>query len=279
MYIEDKKIKKLEEKAKVIRCHIVRMICNAQVGHPGGSLSAADILTVLYFHALNIDPKNPNWEERDRFVLSKGHAATALYSTLAERGFFSVDLLSTFGQVGSLLQVHPDKNKVPGVDASTGALGQGLSIALGMALGTRLGGKKYWVYALIGDGEMQEGQIWESAMSAAHYKVTNLITILDYNKVQLMGPVSKIIEISPVRDKWNSFGWNVIEIDGHNISQIISSIEEAKKFKEKPTIIIAHTIKGKGVSYMEGKYEWHGKAPSKKELEIAIKDLTRVGSK
>ncbi|MBM3702392.1 MAG: transketolase [Actinobacteria bacterium] len=272
--VEEKIIDDLKEKAKIIRCHIVEMIYRAQVGHPGGSLSAADILTALYFYILSIDPKNPDWEDRDRFVLSKGHAATALYSTLAERGFFPTDLLFTFGQIGSLLQVHPDKNKVPGIDASTGALGQGLSIALGMALGARVDGKKYWVYALIGDGEIQEGQIWEAAMCTAHYKVTNLITILDYNKVQLMGPVSKIMEVSPVKDKWLSFGWNVIEIDGHDMKQIINSIYEAKRVKQKPTIIIAHTIKGKGISYMEGTHEWHGKAPCKEELEIAIKELT-----
>jgi transketolase len=274
MVITNKKIiEELEEKAKIVRCNIVKMICNAQVGHPGGSLSAADILVTLYFYIMNIDPKYPNWENRDRFVLSKGHAATALYSTLAERGFFSVDLLSTFGKIDSILQVHPDKNKTPGVDASTGALGQGLSMALGMAMGARLDGKKYWVYALIGDGEMQEGQIWEAAMSASHYKVTNLITILDYNKVQLMGPVSKIMEVSPVRDKWQSFGWNVIEIDGHDIEEIINSIEKAKNYKEKPTLIIAHTIKGKGVSFMEGKCEWHGKVPCQEELEIALKEI------
>ena len=250
------------------------MISNAQVGHPGGSLSVADILTVLYFYALNIDPKNPDWEERDRLVLSKGHGAAALYCTLAERGFFSKDTLLTFGKIDSILQVHPDKIKVPGVDASTGALGQGFSIALGMALGARLDGRKYWVYAILGDGEIQEGQVWEAAMCAAHYRVTNLITILDYNRVQLMGPVAEIMEISPVKEKWISFGWNVVEIDGHNISEIISSMEKVKKFKSKPTIIIAHTIKGKGVSYMEGKSEWHGKPPCKEELKIAISELT-----
>ena len=264
----------LKEKAKTIRCHIVRMISNSQVGHPGGSLSVADILTVLYFHTLNIDPKNPGWEERDRLVLSKGHGAAALYSTLAEREFFSKDIFSTFGKIDSTLQVHPDKNKVPGVDASTGALGQGFSIALGMALGARLDNKKYWVYAILGDGEIQEGQIWEAAMCAAHYKVTNLITILDYNRIQLMGKIADIMEISPVKEKWVSFGWNTIEIDGHDIGEIISSIEEAKKFKNKPTIIIAHTIKGKGVSYMEGKSEWHGKFPCEEELKIAIRELT-----
>lgn len=272
--VSKEEIERLKEKAKNIRCSIVRTISNAQVGHPGGSLSVADILTVLYFHTLNIDPKNPDWDKRDRLVLSKGHGAAALYSTLAERGFFPKDILSTFGKINSILQVHPDKNKVLGVDASTGALGQGFSIALGIAMGARLDGKKYWVYAILGDGEIQEGQIWEAAMCAAHYRVTNLITILDYNRVQLMGKVAEIMEISPVKDKWVSFGWNAVEIDGHNISEIISSIEEAKKFKSRPTIIIAHTVKGKGVSYMEGKSEWHGKPPCKEELKIAISELT-----
>ena len=272
--VSKEEIERLKEKAKIIRCDIVKTISNAQVGHPGGSLSIADILTVLYFNTLNIDPKNPDWEERDRLVLSKGHGAAALYCTLAERGFFRKDILSTFGKIDSILQVHPDKNKVPGVDASTGALGQGFSIALGMALGARLDCRKYWVYAILGDGEIQEGQIWEAAMCAAHYRITNLITILDYNGVQLMGPVAEIMEISPVKEKWISFGWNVVEIDGHNISEIIGSIEKVKKVKNKPTIIIARTIKGKGVSYMEGKSEWHGKPPCKEELEIAISELT-----
>jgi transketolase len=275
MAIVNKKIlEELKEKAKKVRCNIVQTICNAQVGHPGGSLSATDILVALYFHVMDIDPKNPCWENRDRFILSKGHAAAGLYSTLTERGFFSHDLLNTFGRINSKLQVHPDKDKAPGIDASTGALGQGFSIALGMAMGARLDGKKFWVYVLIGDGEMQEGQVWEAAMSASHHKVTNLITILDYNKVQLMGPVSKITEVSPVKEKWQSFGWNTIEIDGHDIGEIINAIEEAKTHKEKPTIVIANTVKGKGVSFMEGKYEWHGKAPCKEELEIALKEIT-----
>lgn len=273
--VDKKTTRELEEKARIVRSSIVKMICRAQVGHPGGSLSATDILVALYFHIMNIDPENPDLKDRDRFVLSKGHAAAGLYSTLAERGFFSSDLLYTFGKIDSKLQVHPDKDKAPGVEASTGALGQGFSIALGMAMGARLDGKKYWVYSLIGDGEIQEGQIWEAAMCASHYKVTNLITILDYNKVQLMGPVSEIMEISPVKDKWLSFGWNVIEINGHDIQEIINSIEEAKNYKEKPTIIIANTIKGKGISFMEGKCEWHGKAPCPEELEIALKEIKK----
>jgi transketolase len=266
-------IRDLKERAKIIRRHVVKIISDAGVGHPGGSLSAVDILTVLYFHVLRIDPDNPNWEDRDRFILSKGHASSALYSTLAERDFFSTDLLSTFGRINSRLQVHPDMQKLPGIEASTGALGQGLSIALGMALGARLDNRNIHVYVLLGDGEMQEGQIWEAAMSAAHYKVDNLTAILDYNKVQLMGPVSAIMEVAPVKEKWLAFGWNVIETDGHDIKEIINSLHKARAFKGVPTIVIANTIKGKGCSFMEGKHEWHGKAPSKEELCRALSEL------
>jgi transketolase len=266
-------IKKLEEKAKLVRRHIVTMIAQAQVGHPGGSLSAADILTALFFHVLRIDPQNPEWEDRDRFVLSKGHAASALYATLAERGYFPVDRLSAFGRIDSALQVHPDKNKVPGVEASTGALGQGLSIALGMALGGRLDGKDFRVYALLGDGEIQEGQIWEAAMCAAHYKVDSLTAILDYNGIQLMGPIPTIMEIAPVRDKWCSFGWKVLEIDGHNMKEIVKALESAREVKGRPTMVVAHTIKGKGVSFMEATHEWHGRPLTQEELSQALAEL------
>jgi len=266
-------IKKLNDIARDIRRDIVKTIGSAQVGHIGGSLSAVDILTVLYFHILRIDPHNPQWEERDRFILSKGHGAAALYSTLAKRGYFSSKLLDTFGKINSRLQVHPDMHKVPGIEISTGALGQGLSVAIGMALGAKLEHKDIRVYVLIGDGESQEGQIWEGAMSAAHYKLSNLTAILDYNRVQLLGPVSEVMEVSPLADKWRTFGWEVIEVDGHNISQIIESLEKTKKIKNKPSIIIAHTIKGKGVSFMEGKASWHGKAPNKEEMEKALKEL------
>jgi len=266
-------IKKLNDIARDIRRDIVKTIGSAQVGHIGGSLSAVDILTALYFHILRIDPHNPQWEERDRFILSKGHGAAALYSTLAKRGYFSSKLLDTFGKINSRLQVHPDMHKVPGIEISTGALGQGLSVAIGMALGAKLEHKDIRVYVLIGDGESQEGQIWEGAMSAAHYKLSNLTAILDYNRVQLLGPVSEVMEVSPLADKWRTFGWEVIEVDGHNISQIIESLEKTKKIKNKPSIIIAHTIKGKGVSFMEGKASWHGKAPNKEEMEKALKEL------
>lgn len=249
------------------------MVAGAKVGHIGGSFSSAEILTSLYFYMMRIDPSNPNWPDRDRFILSKGHGATLLYSTLAERGFFPVKELSTFGKLGSILQVHPDRNKVPGVEACTGALGQGLSIGIGMALAAKIDKKDYHTYVVLGDGEIQEGQIWEAAMFASHFKLDNLTAILDYNNVQLMGNVPEIMQINPVKEKWNSFGWNTIEIDGHDFKQIISAANSAKMKKEVPTIIIARTTKGKGVSFMQNKCEWHGKVPSEGEYEKAIREL------
>jgi len=249
------------------------MITNAQVGHIGGSFSVTDILVSLYFSILNIDPANPDWQDRDRLILSKGHGATALYSTLAERGFFPVDELITFAKLGSRFQVHPDKRKVPGVEASTGALGQGLSIGAGMALAARLNAKNYHTYVILGDGEIQEGQVWEAAMFASHYKLGNLTAILDYNNVQLMGYIPEIMEIAPIKEKWISFGWNTIEINGHDHGQIINAVSEAKKIKSRPTIIIANTVKGKGVAFMENTCEWHGKAPCKEEYDTAIKEI------
>jgi len=266
-------VERLTKQAQTIRCHILAMITDAQVGHIGGSFSSADILTALYFHIMRIDPLNPNWPDRDRFILSKGHGATLLYSALAERGFFSVDELSTFGKLGSILQVHPDRNKVPGVEASTGALGQGLSIGIGMALAAKLDKKNYHTYVVLGDGEIQEGQVWEAAMFASHFKVDNLTAILDYNNVQLMGNVPDIMQIKPVKEKWESFGWNTIEINGHDFSQIINAVNSAKMKKGVPTIIIAKTIKGKGVSFMQNTCEWHGKAPSNEEYKKAIREL------
>lgn len=263
----------MEEKSKKIRCNILNMITNAQVGHIGGSFSVTDILVSLYFSILNIDPANPDWQDRDRLILSKGHGATALYSTLAERGFFPVDELITFAKLGSRFQVHPDKRKVPGVEASTGALGQGLSIGAGMALAARLNAKNYHTYIILGDGEIQEGQVWEAAMFASHYKLGNLTAILDYNNVQLMGYIPEIMEIAPIKEKWISFGWNTIEINGHDHGQIINAVSEAKKIKSRPTIIIANTVKGKGVAFMENTCEWHGKAPCKEEYDTAIKEI------
>jgi transketolase len=271
--MDSKELEMLKGKARTIRCHIVRTISHAGVGHPGGSLSATDIMTALYFHVMRIDPQNPQWEDRDRFVLSKGHGACGLYATLAERGFFSPGLLSTFGRINSKLQVHPDMHLLPGVDVSTGALGQGISAALGMAMAAKLDGKGIHVYCVIGDGENQEGQVWEAAETAAHHKVDNLTVVLDYNGVQLMGLVKDICEMAPMAEKWRSFRWNVIETDGHDIAQLVEAFESARQFKGGPSIIIARTVKGKGVSFMEGKSAWHGKAPNPKELEQALREI------
>jgi transketolase len=271
--LSEHEIRYLEKIARKIRCHVVRTISEAGAGHPGGSLSEADILTALYFHVMRVDPQRPEWENRDRFVLSKGHGAAGLYATLAERGYFSPELLKTFGRIDSCLQVHPDMHMVPGIEISTGALGQGLSVALGIAMAARMDGKAFHVYCLIGDGESQEGQIWEAAETAAHYKVDNLTVILDYNGVQLMGPVSEIMEVAPLADKWRSFNWAVMEIDGHDVRQIIEALEVAKEVKGKPCILIAHTVKGKGVSYMEGQSAWHGKPPNEEQLAQALAEL------
>ncbi|WP_066633625.1 transketolase [Desulfolucanica intricata] len=266
-------LEKLQAKAKEIRRHIVRMIGEAGSGHPGGSLSAADIVAVLYFHTMRIDPQKPDWPERDRFVLSKGHAAPVLYAALAERGFFSVEKLSTLRKLGSSLQGHPDMRKVPGVDMSTGSLGQGLSAANGMALAGKLDGRDYRVYALMGDGEIQEGMIWEAAMAAAHYKLDNLTAFLDHNRFQIDGPIREVLSPEPVADKWRAFGWHVQIIDGHDIRQILSALEEAREVKGQPAVIIAETVKGKGVSFMENQAGWHGVAPKPEELERALADL------
>jgi transketolase len=271
--LSEHEIRYLEKIARKIRCHVVRTISEAGAGHPGGSLSEADILTALYFHVMRVDPQRPKWENRDRFVLSKGHGAAGLYAALAERGYFSPELLKTFGRINSSLQVHPDMHMVPGVEISTGALGQGLSVALGIAMAATMDGRTFRVYCLIGDGESQEGQIWEAAETAAHYKVDNLTVILDYNGVQLMGPVSEIMEVAPLADKWRSFNWAVMEIDGHDVRQIIGALEAAKEVKGKPCILIAHTVKGKGVSYMEGQAAWHGKPPNEEQLAQALAEL------
>ena len=266
-------VKELGEKAKRLRSEIIKMIYTAQSGHPGGSLSAADIITVLYFHQMRINPENPLWEDRDRFVLSKGHAAPALYAALAELGYFPKENLSSLRQIGSILQGHPDMRKTPGIDMSTGSLGNGLSIGIGMALSARLSKKDYDVYVLIGDGECDEGGIWEAAMAAAKYRFDNLIAICDFNRVQLDGSIDEIMPLDSLPEKWKAFNWNVIEIDGHSVLEILDSLDEARRAKNPPSIIIAHTVKGKGVSYMENKYEWHGKAPSPEEYEIALREL------
>lgn len=272
--ISSELIRDLEGKAKELRRRILRVISRAGAGHPGGSLSAIDILVTLYFGVMDVDPKNPTREDRDRFVLSKGHASAALYAVLAEKGYFPAEILSKYDQINSPLQGHPDMTKVAGVDISTGSLGQGLSVGVGMALGARLRGKSFKVYVMLGDGECQEGQVWEAAMSAGHYRLDNLIAILDNNKVQLYGKVADLMGIEPLRAKWEAFGWEVIEADGHDIASLISAFVQSAKVIGKPKIIIAETVKGKGVSFMEGQHSWHGKAPSERELEVALSELS-----
>jgi len=273
MSISEDKIKQLKEMAKSVRRNLLKAIYEGKMGHPGGSLSATDILVYLYFSKLQIFPEDPNRKDRDIFILSKGHAASALYAVLAARGFFSKDLLKTFGKINSSLQVHPDMTKVPGVEISTGALGMGLSVGVGVALSSRMDGLKSSVYVLMGDGEMQSGQIFEASICAPHYKLDNLVAILDYNKIQLLGPVSQIMGIEPVAEKWKARGWEVIEIDGHNMSEIDEALEKAEEIKGRPSMIIAHTIKGKGVSFMENTAKWHGGAPTEEELKIALEEL------
>lgn len=273
--ITAQKIRELEGKAKVIRRHIIEMTGRCGSGHPGGSLSAADILTVLYFHKLRHDPKNPKWEDRDRFVLSKGHAAPVLYAALAEAGYFPKSYLKTLRQIGSSLQGHVDMISLPGIEMSTGSLGQGLSAANGMALAGKMDKKNYRVYAVIGDGESQEGQIWEAAMSAGHFKLDNLTVILDHNQYQIDGQVEVIKGIQPIADKWRAFRFNVIDnVNGHDIKAIIKALDDSERVKGRPTIIIAETVKGKGVSFMENNpLDFHGKAPTKEEVIKALEEL------
>lgn len=269
-------IKLLKEKSTQVRKDIVQMICKSKSGHPGGSLSAADIVTTLYFSEMNVDPKNPKMEGRDRFVLSKGHAAPVLYAVLAEKGYFDRELLGTLRQYGSILQGHPDMKKVPGVEISTGSLGQGLSVANGMALSAKISGEDYRTYVLMGDGELQEGQVWEAAMTSAHYKLDNICAFVDFNNLQIDGNVDEIMGVAPLDKKWESFGWNVIKADGHSFEEILGSLEKAKECKGKPTVIIAETTKGKGVSFMENVCGFHGVAPTAEETELAVKELEKV---
>jgi transketolase len=263
----------LEVMARRIRESLLQTVSGAGVGHPGGSLSAVEILTALYFSVLRIDPADPRWPERDRFILSKGHASSALYATLAERGFFPPSWLSTFGMLDSRLQVHPDLHKTPGVDASTGALGQGLSLGVGLAFAARLDHPEIRVHVLLGDGECQEGQVWEAAMAAAHFKLDNLVAIVDYNQVQLSGPVKEVMEVAPLPGKWGSFGWTVLEVPGHDLKALLDAFAEARTVKGSPVALIAHTVKGKGVSFMEGQAAWHGRPPNADELSQALEEV------
>jgi len=266
-------VEQLQKMAKTVRKEIVEQVYKAQSGHPGGSLSIADILTVLYFNELNIDPKNPKWDNRDRVVLSKGHCSPALYSCLANRGFFEIKELEEFRSIEGKLQGHPDMNKVVGVDMTTGSLGQGLSAANGMAIAAKLDKKNYRVYCILGDGEIEEGQIWEAAMASSKYKLDNLCVVIDNNNLQIDGTIGEVMNSYPIDEKFKSFGFQVINIDGHNIEEIIKSFEVAKNIKDRPTCIIAKTIKGKGISFMENEVQWHGKAPNEEQYKQAIKEL------
>ncbi len=267
------KVEALEKIANDIRKNIIKTVYNAQSGHPGGSLSCADILTVLYFNQMNINPKNPKAEGRDRFVLSKGHCSPALYSTLARRGFFDEKDLDKFRKLDSNLQGHPDMNKVPGVDMTSGSLGQGLSVANGMALSSKMDSAGYRVYCLLGDGEIEEGQVWEAAMTSSKYKLDNLCVIVDNNNLQIDGEIQKVKGLNKIEQKFESFGFKVIPIDGNNIEQLLDSFDIAKMTKGMPTAIIAKTVKGKGVSFMENNAKWHGKAPNDEEYKIAMSEL------
>jgi transketolase len=272
MAYTQEQLKSLEAKAREVRRLIIRMLAKAGSGHPGGSLSATDLITALYFSVLRHDPKDPDWPDRDRFHMSKGHCCPLWYAVLADSGYFEIDKLWTLRQLGSILQGHPDRH-TPGVDVASGSLGQGLSVALGMSLAARLDKSGSRVYVLLGDGEIQEGNIWEAAMACAHFKCDNLCAILDNNGMQIDGEVKDIMGLEPIAAKWQAFGWHVIQINGHDMKEILAAYDQAKTITGKPTIIIAHTIKGKGVSFMEGVVDFHGRAPTKEETEKALKEL------
>ena len=266
----------LQKIANKIRIDIVEEVHSAKSGHPGGSLSIADILTYLYFKEMNIDPKNPEDPNRDRFVLSKGHTCPALYAALAEKGYFDVEILKNFRQLGCVLQGHPDMKYIPGVDMSSGSLGQGISAACGMAIAAKLDKKDYRVYSILGDGEVEEGQVWEAFMFAAHYKLSNLCAIIDRNGLQIDGKCADVMSSAPLEDKMKAFGFNVIVIDAHDFDQIEDAFEKARLETAKPTVIIADSVKGKGVSFMENSVSWHGKAPDDQQYEMAIAELKEV---
>jgi transketolase len=268
-------IEELKRMAGIIRCDIIEMICTAGAGHPGGSLSAADILTALYFRVMRIDPQKPNWPDRDRFILSKGHACPVWYAALAERGYFDKAHLATLRRLNSILQGHPDMHKTPGIDMTVGSLGHGMSAGLGMALSARLRQKDYHTWVVVGDGESQEGSIWEAAMATAKWRLDNFTVILDRNHLQNDGCVDDEMPIEPVGDKWRAFGWHVDAIDGHHMEQVVAALEAARKRKGLPTLILAETVKGKGVSFMENVADWHGKAPCQREADQALDEIRR----
>jgi len=275
-YFTEKDVERLEEQAVQLRRDIVEMIHAAKAGHPGGSLSAVDMITALYFHVMRIDPQNPRWEDRDRFVLSKGHACLALYAALARRGFFDPKHLTTLRQYHSILQGHPDMNKTPGIDISSGSLGNGLAIGVGMAMSGRLHHQDYMTYVMLGDGEVQEGMVWEAAMAAHHHDLGNLVAIVDCNGVQINGWVNEIMTVEPLADKWRAFGWNVVEVNGHNMKDLLTVLHTAKTMRH-PTVILMRTVKGRGVSFMEDDCKWHGNSPSDEELVQAILEIGEGG--
>ena len=266
----------IQEKAKAIRVNIVKAVTAAKSGHPGGSLSIADVMSLLYFQEMNVNPNEPKDPNRDRFVLSKGHAAPALYATLAEKGFFPTEELLNWRKIDHILQGHPDMKYIPGVDMSTGSLGQGISAACGMALAGKIDGASYRVYSVLGDGELEEGQVWEAAMFAAHYKLSNLTAFVDFNGLQIDGDITKVMSPLPIDEKFKAFGWHVIVVDGHDIDALHEAVTEAKATTDKPTMVIMNTIKGKGVQAMEGQAGWHGKAPSQEECDKFVAELLEV---
>ncbi|MBI4684400.1 MAG: transketolase [Nitrospirae bacterium] len=266
----------LKKQANIVRIDILKMLAEAGSGHTGGSLSAADIVTALYFYKMRHNPKDPAWKDRDRFILSKGHAAPLLYAVLAISGYFDKSLLMTLRKIGSPLQGHPCSKLLPGVEVSTGSLGQGLSVANGIAIGLNMSGINSRVYCMLGDGETQEGQVWEAAMTASHYRLDNLCAIIDNNGLQIDGPCCDVMGLEPIVKKWEAFGWHVIDIDGHDMKSILNALDEAEKVKGKPTMIVARTVKGKGVSFFEGKVKYHGLAPTQEELERALMELEDI---
>jgi len=273
MAVNEAQMQALKDRARRMRIDILKTLHGCGSGHTGGSLSATDIMAALYFYKMKYDPKKPDWKGRDYFILSKGHAAPVLYATLAHAGFIETAELCTLRKLGSRLQGHPDSKYLPGVEISTGSLGQGLSVACGIALAHKLDKATNRVYAVLGDGELQEGQIWEAAMTGAHYKLDNLCILVDNNGLQIDGPVAKVMGVEPIADKWRAFGWDVQDIDGHDMAQIVAALDKAETVKGKPTAIVCRTVKGKGSKVFEGKVEFHGTTPSKEELEIALKEL------
>jgi len=274
--LSPEKISELEETARLLRVDSLRLIHRRGAGHPGGALSAAEILSVLYFHAMHIDPARPDWDERDRFILSKGHASAVYYAALTRRGFFALSELDHWGEIDCPHQGHPDRFKTPGVDMTSGLLGHGVALGAGLALSARLKGLMYRIYVLLGDGESQGGIVWEGAMAAAKYRLANLTAIVDYNNVQLDGPVHEVMPLEPLADKWSACGWHVVEVDGHSVRQVAEAFDLAAQIHDRPTVVIAHTTKGRGVSFMENRSYWHGNVPNAEQLQQALAELGEV---